>query len=196
MLFLFFIACFGCNSKKERSNNQHAPEVLQTNKKESSLSFKKRGSEDLITELYKEKLKDSPDLLEIEELYSELNENKPDSLEDFHDYDSKNKQYYNSANDYLNSLQDSVLKKEIGQLLQNSLNRYNVRIGRLTSFENALDSTTLSSTNRHIILKVLVTLKMMEQYQKDNIPSTKPIEAVIKNCELLNTNLDSAINKN
>jgi hypothetical protein len=104
-----------CTSRKENKTTPQAavPKALQDHKENKLISYSKRGPEDLVEELYDEKVRSSPALKAIEELIERLNKSKNDSLEVFNDFKTKNQQYYGFANSHLNSIKDSVLKKKL-----------------------------------------------------------------------------------
>jgi len=196
---IFFSICLliflSCGNKKKNQQQNNVPEALQDNKKSSLLRISKRGPGDLVDELYKEKLEKDEELLTIDRLYQALKENKTDSLEKFLDYDNKNRMYYKSADLHLKQIEDSLLKKEIETVLINSINKFHVKSGRLTAFENALNNAAVSANDRYTAIKLFISLGMMESYQ-DDLPSSKPIETMIDNFNSLNKKLDSVISKN
>lgn len=195
-LFVCLFIFISCNDKKDDPAQNNVPEALQDNNKKSSIvSYSKRGRGDLVDELYKEKLESTPGLLAIDKLYHNLGENKLDSLEEFNNYSQKNDEYYKSTDLHLKRIKDSLLKKEIETILTNSINQFNARSGRLSALKEALVRAEVSTDDRYEVVKLLVTLRMMELYQ-DNLPSSKPIESVIGSYNDLNKKLDSVINKN
>lgn len=196
LLFVCILVLTSCNNKKNDQPQNNVPEVLQDNNKQSAVvSYSKRGREDLVDELYKEKLDKTPGLLAIDKLYRVLKEDKIDSLEEFNYYDQKNNEYYKTADFHLKSIQDSFLKKEIETILANSINRFHVKSGRLDALRNALSRSEVSADDRYEAVKLLITLRMMELYQ-DNLPSSKPIESIVASYNDLNRKLDSTINRN
>jgi len=174
------------------------PKALQDNKESSLISISKRGSynNDLVEELYKEKVKATPALLAIEKLIGELNDSKNDSLEIYNEFKSKNQQFYGSANAHLNSIKDSLLKKEIESVIERNTLSYNNKISGLNDLVSILDGKSVSADDRHTILMILISLGMMNDYQGKNLPPSKPIESVINNYNTLLQKMDSAINKN
>jgi hypothetical protein len=195
-LFLAF-NCFACASKKQENNQQPAvPEALQDNKSKSADYFKRRPDDDLVEELYREKLKTSPALQSIEEIIGMLEQSKRDSTEVFHDFANKNNSYFSSAGNKRNTILDSLLKKEIDAILVRSKSRYENSISNLKNADSLLNSKPTAVNDRYLVLKILISLGMMEEYRKDNLPSTKPIQVIINEYDRLLNRQDSAINKN
>ena len=187
-----------CSNRKERNSSQqtNVPEALQENKESKSIGFKKRGSEDILEELYEEKVKSTPVLQDIEAMIDRLKGSHNDSLEVYNDFNAKNLQYYNSARSHLSSVKDSLLEKEIKTVVERSIAEYDNKISRSKNFVTILNSKPGSVNDRYTVLKVLVSLDMMKEYQEKNIPSPKPIESVINNYNNLIQKMDSVISKN
>lgn len=183
-----------CNQKRDEHNQNNIPVTLQDNKKSSLEIFSKRGFDDLVDDLYNEKLGKDLVLKMIEKDYKDLIENKSDSLEEFSNYMGKNNNYYSSAERHLKEIKDSVLNKEINSILVNSKNRFTQKISYLNSLEKILNEQEIIAEDRHAAIKILITLVMIESYQ-DAAPSAKPIESILDEFKNLNTKLDSVIKK-
>ena len=201
LLFSFcLLTLISCTSRNE--NNAPAqvdvPKALQDNKESSLVSISKRSSydHDLVEELYKEKVRSTPALQEIETLIDQLNDAENDSLEIYNDFKAKNQQYYSSASSHLNSIKDSLLKKEIQSVIGRNTLVYDNKISGLNDLVTNLNGKSGSVDDRHSALMILISLGMMKEYQEKNIPSTKPIESVINNYSDLIQKMDSVINKN
>lgn len=192
---LLLAILFSCTSNRTNHQQNNIPEVLQDNKKSSMTVFSKRGWDDLVDELYHEKLQKDPELNKIDKLYKALIENKTDSLAEFIKYEEKNNSYYSSADLHLKEIQDSSLKKEIETILLNSKNRYKQRSNHWRSLEETLNLANVNASDRYNAVKFLISLSMIGSYQ-DAIPSSKPIEGVISSYNKLNAKLDSVIIKN
>jgi len=200
LLSLCLIILISCTSRNENKTTTQAdvPKALQDNKESSLISISKRGSYDhnLVEELYKEKVKSTPALKVIEGLIDKLNNSKNDSLEVFNDFKTKNQQYYSSAKNHLNSIKDSLLKKEIENVIERNVLAYNNKISGLDNLATALSIKSGSASDRHSALMILISIGMMKEYQEKNMPSSKPIESVINDYNGLIQKMDSVINKN
>jgi len=195
-IYIFLLAIFiSCNSKRTQPQQNNIPEALQDNKKSSLAVYSKRGFDDLVEDLYNEKLENDPELSKLDRLYKGLNESKNDSLEELNKYVEKNNSYYSSADQHLNRIQDSSLKKEIEIILLNNKNRYKQKLNYLRSLEESLDLKSANANDRYSAVKLLISLSMIGSYQ-DATPSSKPIESVINSYNKLNTKFDSVIREN
>jgi len=201
ILIPFCVLLFtSCTSRKENKVAPQAdvPKALQDNKEGSLISISKRGSydHDLVEELYKEKVKSTPALKGMEELMDKLKDSQNDSLEIFNDFRSKNQEYYGSAKSHLNSIKDSLLKKEIESVIEKNTLAYDNKISGLNGLVTVLNNKSGSADDRHTALMILISLNMMKDYQEKNMPSSKPIESIISSYNILLQKMDSVISKN
>ena len=195
-IYILLLAIFiSCNSERTDPQQNNIPEALQDNKQSSKAIFSKRGWDDLVEELYNEKLQKDHELNKIDKLYKELRETKVDSLGEFDKYEEKNKSYYSSADLHLKKIQDSSLKKELETILLNSRSRYEQKLNHWRSLEETLNLASLNASDRYNAVKLLISLSMIGSYQ-EALPSSKPIESVISSYNKLNTKLDAVIKKN
>jgi len=197
---LAVLILISCTSRNENKTAPQAdvPKALQDNKETSLISISKRSSydRDLVEDLYKEKVKSTPALQEIETLIDKLNDAEDDSLEIYNGFKAKNQQYYSSASSHLNLIKDSSLKKEIENVIEKSTLAYNNKISGFEDLTTILNKKIGSADDRHSALMILISLGMMKEYQEKNMPSSKPIESVINDYNRLIQKMDSVINKN
>lgn len=177
LLFLTLISCD--NSRTEDQSKNDTPKALE-DKSSSDVIVSKRGYEDLIESLYKELADKTPDLKELEMQIDKLADSKSDSLEQFNKYDDKNKSYYQSAENHIEQIKDSVIKEKIKLLIQTSVTKYGSLISKHNDILNSIDKQTITLNDLHLILKITRTLPLIEKYQKDNLPTTKPLEEYSK----------------
>jgi len=200
LLPICLLVLISCSSRKETKTTPQAdvPKALQDNKESNLISISKRKSydRDLVEELYKEKMRSTPALQEIETLTDKLNDAENDSLEIYNDFKAKNQQYYSSASSHLNLIKDSSLKKEIENVIEKSTLAYNNKISGFEDLTTILNKKIGSADDRHSALMILISLGMMKEYQEKNMPSSKPIESVINDYNRLIQKMDSVINKN
>jgi hypothetical protein len=197
LLLIVFLIAFACSSDKQKENHPEpaVPEALQDHKKSSFIS-KQRSPDDLVNELYEEKLNQSAELQVIERKIKELREARVDSTDGFHVFKNKNLHYYQSAETNRNSIHDSLLKNEINAALNRSKLSFENKIANLEKIDSLLDKKSIATSDRHLVLKLFISLGMIEQYQKDNMPSAKPMTGVVTNYDKLIFKLDSAIMRN
>jgi hypothetical protein len=178
--FIFILIFAACDDSHQQDKpDPETPKALQ-DKSVSSEILSKRGSGDLVENLYSELLDKDPRLKNLEDKIQELSESKDDSTRLFDEYNSKNQNYYSSANGHADQLSDSLLKEKIKMLISNSLANYNSSIAKHNALLMRIDSQNTTLSDLHIILKIAKTLPLIENYQEVNLPSTKPIEGFIQ----------------
>jgi len=157
---LTVLILISCTSRKENKTTPQAevPKALQDNKESSLISISKRSSydRDLVEELYKEKVKSTPALQEIETLIDRLIDAEDDSLEIYNDFKAKNQQYYSSASSHLSSIKDSLLKKEVQSVIERNTLAYNSKMSGLNDLVTNLKGKPGSVYDRHTILMILI----------------------------------------
>lgn len=174
---LTFISCD--NSQANSNRKQETPKALE-DKSASFESGYKRGYDDLVERLYKEVVDKTPELKELESKIDNLNENQGDSAESFSTFNEKSRAYYNAVDRHVNSMKDSLLKVKMRNVIASSLTKYNSSISLHNTILNSIEEKRTTIADLHTILKITKTLPLIEQYQSDNLPSTKSLESFSK----------------
>lgn len=186
LLTSVILLAISCDNPGTRSQSENeTPKALDDN----SASYEyisKRGYGDLMESLYSELADKTPELKALEMSVDKLTESKSDSLELFTNYNGKNQRYYRSAEDHLGQIKDTVLKEKMKRLIEASLMKYDQSVLKHNTIINAIDKKTITLNDLHLILKITRTLPIIENYQRDNLPSTRSIEGYA-------TQLDKAI---
>jgi hypothetical protein len=167
-----------CSCSRKQSNKKTDTPVSLQNKKSYSL-VSKRGPGDLVENLYSELVSETPALKELEEQIDDLDDRKDDSLSDYKKFTNKNENYYTSAGHHFEAINDSILKEKIKAVINTSKNNYNNSTAGLKTLIDQLNDKENSLKDYHLILKLIKTLPLIEEFQKDHLPSKKPINAVI-----------------
>ncbi len=187
---LILILLFSCGGKIENNSPtiKETPEALQDNK----LDIKRYSrSGDLTEELYQELVEKTPAL---EKLEDEIDAYKPmpnDLKEKFNQYDRKSNEYYHSSNYNAEAISDSLLKSKIMSLINASNRKYTNKTAELNSLINQISKNGGTLTDHHSVLKILLTLPIIEKYQDDNKPDKKEFKDVINEQEKLILRTDS-----
>ncbi len=143
----------------------------------------KRGSYDLVEELYKEAVSNTPELKQLEDRANDWNSRYTDSLQPFRQYDAKNQDYYEAAGNHTNRIQDSVLKTRIAALVASHAAAYNENTALYNRLLASISSGQVSLADQFIVLHIVKTLPMIAAYQQGKRPSAKPMEAVLADLE-------------
>lgn len=186
-LSLFVIATMifiGCGRKSNESE-KGIPKALLDDA--SEIKSYRSSSNDLVEELYKELVEKSQELKNLEDSIQSIDPQVDKAKTGYSKYDSKSKDYYRSANLHADQISDSLLKKKIQGIITASNNRYTSRNSELSSLQDMISRNNASIGDYHAVLKIILTLPIIETYQKGNIPNPQEFKRLIKKqLELIN----------
>ncbi|MBK8089577.1 MAG: hypothetical protein IPK31_17540 [Chitinophagaceae bacterium] len=178
LLSFFLLLLISCSQNKPAPQQQNnVPKALE----EKSAAFSvvsKRYDNDIVQSLYNELLKEDKDLQKFEDGIEKINSDKPDSLEYFHSFVDKNSSYYSSADRYLSSIKDSVLKNRIKQILAESNTRFESGLTQHKNLIQQIETKENQLADLHFAVKIIKTLPVIEKYQRENRPSLNPIQTI------------------
>lgn len=175
-LALLVISCKSDYDPKK----QDTPKALTDNSEsELSLSSYKSRDQDLVERLYKEIVEKDKELQQLESNIQNLYASKTDSLESFNEFDAKNKSYYQTATSMAEAINDSLFKIKIKAFVARSDSAYNQKISRHNKLLQLLDEKEKALNDLRISIKIIRTLPLIEKFQQNNLPQTKPIEHIL-----------------
>lgn len=180
-----FLLLFACSARKKE-----APAILEGKKIDVSSIYKKRSG-DLVDALYEELVSHSDSLKKLERQIKELKASIPDSLESFKAYQEKNRGYYESAEKKAGTITDTALRKSILRLIERSRNAYRDSIAAHTSLDSLIARRTATIDNLHNLLKLMLTLPVIEEFQQSNRPDTFDAAGLTQQMDAVVAQLDS-----
>ena len=187
-ILVLLVSCGGGQTENNKPTQQETPKALQDSKLEIK-SYSRSG--DLTEELYQELVGKTPSLKKLEDDLDAFIP-KPNDLKDkFNQYDSKSNSYYNSANYKATAISDSLLKKKIISLIMTSNNKYSAKTAELNMLLKQISKDGATLNDHHSVLKIVLTLPMIEKYQDDNMPNKKEFKDLINQQEKLIIQTDS-----
>ena len=187
-ILTLLVSCGGGQTENNKPTQQETPKALQDSKLEIK-SYSRSG--DLTEELYQELVGKTPALKKLEDDLDVFIP-KPNDLKDkFNQYDSKSNSYYNSANYKATAISDSLLKKKIISLIMTSNNKYSAKTAELNMLLKQISKDGATLNDHHSVLKIVLTLPMIEKYQDDNMPNKKEFKDLINQQEKLIIQTDS-----
>ena len=193
LLPLLFSCGGGERAEQNKPAEQEVPKALQDNK----LAIKNYSrSGDLTEELYQELVEKTPLLKNFENDLAAFTPKPFDLHEKFNQYHNKSNNYYSSANYKATAISDSLLRMKIIALIANSGKKYAGKTAELNSLINTISNNGLKLDDQHIILKIALTLPLIEKYQEENKPSTEEFKDLINAQEKLIWRADSLMPKN
>jgi tetrahydromethanopterin S-methyltransferase subunit B len=191
LIFILLTAC--TNNTTQQNPPPDIPKALE--EKGSYSLITKRGSNSVLEDLYNELVEKTPELKKLENQIDNLNSSRNDSTELFNSYKSKNTMYYTEASQTVGLIKDSSIKEKIRELITSSNTIYDTKISEHTILLTAIDTKLSTLKDLHTYLKVKRTLPIMEKYQSDNLPSTKPIGAFGKQVDATLKLIDTLVKK-
>ena len=174
LILLTFVSCNNSQHKEKQEQKPETPAALQEDRSSGIIS--KVGYNDILESLYKELAYKTPELKELENKMKSISGSKNDSTGLYDRYSRKNQSFYSSAYSHVNQINDSVLRKRLRLLISSSLKRYNSKISRHSEILKSIDKKTTTLNDLHEVLMITMTLPLIENYQNNNLPTTKSID--------------------
>lgn len=188
-VFIFFlVACTETKPGPLKTTTEETPESLGDND-ERIKSYSQ--SDEPYEQLYLELVKINPELEKLENDIKDYN-NLPDQVtSSFDTYKNKSNRYYQSARYKAASISDSTLRIRITNLLEKSASRFSASSDELNSLLKQIKENDHRIHDKHSVLKMVLSLSMIEKYQADNKPDMKPFTDLIKSQKALAQQVDS-----
>ncbi len=184
------VSCDG-NKNDSRNSKVQNPEALQDDIKLKSLS--KRGG-NLIDELYMELVEKTPELKKLETELDTFQETPSITQDVFYNYNGKSNRFYSSAAGFANQITDSVSKKRILALIKKSNEKYDLESKEINDLVKQISNSQNSIQDNHNILKIVLTIPLIEKYQKENLPKKKEFLKTISEQKALNKKITEITN--
>jgi len=194
-IILLSLVMFSCGGERIEHNptEPETPKALQDDKLE--LKSYNRSKNDLAEVLYLELMDKSPELKKLEDDLGTLNSKKSDLETKFNTYNQKSDSYYNSAHEKASSITDSLLRKKIIALITNSQNQYSNKTASVNTLRKLISDNSSSINDSYSVLKIVLTLQLIEKYQNDNLPNRKDFLDLTKEQEKIIQRTGSLIPK-
>lgn len=175
----FFLLQCKTKQRQEPPAQQPVPEALQDNKSSYEI-LSKRGSGNVVEELYAESSSKRPELKSLDEEIEKIKSGGHEPFSAFNSFNSKNEEYYSMAEQHGNQIKDSALKLQVQQMIRQSLENYKDRTSRHQNLISQTTQQTAKLDDLYAALKLIITIPVMEKYQKDNLPSQVSMEAYLR----------------
>lgn len=173
--FLSLILLISCQKNETVHRNNEEPKAFE--EKSIDLGRLKSGN-DLIEDLFQELVDKSPELKSLENELKELKTG--DKTDIFYNYNQKSEDYYASANRHINIIRDSLMKQKILNLIRKSDEKYSTQKSDLQNLVKTIDQKRTEIKDYHNVLKIVLTIPLIEEYQKQHLPNKAPFEKLIE----------------
>ena len=171
---LFLLISCTSSDKGPIAPKPETPEALQDKTKLTD-SYS-RGYSNYVNDLYDELVQKRADLKKLEEDLVECSKQTNEAQKVFNDFDGKSKKYYADAKQVLYQVKDSLLRKRMEAIVEQSQKAYDPKVSNLTALLKQSISNAHTIQDYHQLVKVALTLPMIEQYQNANMPDKKDLE--------------------
>lgn len=187
-ILTLLLSCGNKQTDNNTSTKQETPEALQDDKLEIK-SYSRSG--DLTEELYQELVDKTPALKELEEDLDAFRPKPIELTDKFNKYDRKSNSYYSSANYKATAISDSLLRMKILALITTSSKQYSAKSAELNSLLKQISNNGATLKDHHSVLKIALTLPIIEKYQDDNKLDNQEFKNLINQQENLIKKTDS-----
>ena len=170
---LLLLVIASCDNRARIKEDKATPQALEDDK---SFNISKRGYDDMVQHLYAELSEETPELNRLEVDIKNLEQGQIDSSKSFNQYNEKSLQYYYSASSHYEKIKDSVVRNKMKDLILNSQKKYNLESSASTNLIKYIDAKLITLEDLHNVLKITRTLPLIEKYQREKLPSAKPLK--------------------
>lgn len=188
LISTLLLACNGKQADNNKQPRQETPKALQ-DEKLSIKSYNRSG--DLAEELYQELVDKTPALKKLEEDIEALYSKPSELKEKFDQYAGKSNDYYSSSKNKAAAISDSVLRTKIISLITASNKQFTGKTAELNSLLTQISNNSTSIHDHHSVLKIVLTIPLIEKFQQDNKPDKKEYKDLISQQENLVSKTDS-----
>jgi predicted transcriptional regulator len=188
----FFVSCGNEPIGNNNKSKDETPKALQDNNFEIK-SYNRSG--DLTEVLYQELVEKTPALKKLEDNLDAFSSKPNELIYNFNRFDSKSTSYYCSANNLAMEISDSLLRMKIVSLIANSSSQYAAKTANLNSLIEQFNKNGATLNDYHTVLKIVLTIPLIEKYQDDNMLDNKEFKNVAKQQKTLISQTDSLIPK-
>ena len=157
---------------------EQTPEVLENNKEIELSSITKRYHEDIIDRLFDEAMEKDENLKELIREIDQINEFKNDSLKKYNNYIQNNNEYWSSLDRHIRQINDSTLKNEMIKTFNILEKNYNKKIISHNQAIGELSVKTNYLIDYEVVLKLIISGRMIDNYQRNELPDINSIYGV------------------
>jgi phosphoenolpyruvate-protein kinase (PTS system EI component) len=146
---------------------------------EDKMSLLPSTEGNILHELYEELKEQRPELHSLEQEIRDIDQSKDGLLKDYKAYNAKNEQGYRIANEHAKLIKDSSLRNNIELLINKSQYNYDQDNAAMALEAARLENRSSSLHDHQEALKIILTLNLMEKYQKKQLPNSSAYEKII-----------------
>lgn len=136
---------------------------------ESSIPIKRLSTaQDILNGIYDEKIKDDDGLTRLDEKISSMQTDAHKIKDIYSNVISNSEDYYSIAYNEAKGINDSVLRKEIINILKISSDKYSLKIQKIKDLKHKINQNRQYIYSYYNAFKIRKTLPEIEKYQNTN----------------------------
>ncbi len=185
----------GCSQQQQTPEEleNETPEAIEENSDLGFSSSYKRGYENIVERLYNEAVEKNIEVGAIQETINIANQYYVDSLTDYNKYVRINKEYWDIANRYIVEITDTTLRNSMYELFQEAEITYCSSKEDLLYLDDKIALEKERFENQVKLLKLAVTLPMIQNYQVNEKPDTTQLKAVLNGFKQVEENVKAYV---
>lgn len=188
LLILLFLWLSACTSQDQDTS----PTDVQTFETNSGLKISSgRYTKNVVDKLYQEALNENESLKSLDQDINNWWEYQGENLQDFNEFVSNNENYWFGVEEYINQMEDTILQEKTRAIFNAAQQTYHQRIANHANIKRNIELKNTILQDQHVLMKLIVTLQMMDVYQQNKLPAIAPLENVENMLDVL---LDSTKN--
>lgn len=133
----------------------------------------------LVHEIYQELIKNDKNLQDLDTRIDNIQKDAETSISEYDDIIGKSETYYNDASALLNSLNDSVTKKQIEKEIKASAEKYDVKTQTIRNLIAKIKANRTTLHDQYLVFKIRKTLPEIEKYQSAHPLKTDHLDQFI-----------------
>lgn len=183
-----------CNQRTEPTEPENSetatPEVLLEEDKPSrsiDVSYIKgrRYEKDIVSELYEEALEKDAALKALNDKIVLMPGVQNDSLRAFSNYKSQNLDYWEDTKSYISQIEDETLKASTAKAFEELEKAFYNKIAAHENAKKTLNQKATALQDRFVVMKLMITQSMMNNYQNNEFPDIESMKGLIKEYDKL-----------
>ncbi|MGI9579590.1 hypothetical protein ACR1PO_00110 [Chryseobacterium sp. RRHN12] len=166
ILFASALALSTLSCRENKSQNNNIVEKAAENT-ESGIPIKRLSkTQNIFDGIYYEKIKNDQALRKIDEKISLMQEDAHKMQSIYNSIISNSEDYYLIAKNEAKAINDSVLKKEMTELIKESSENYDLKVQKIKELKHQINRNKQSIYSIYSAFKIRKTLPEIEKYQK------------------------------
>lgn len=177
---LLLLGLFSCSDVEVKNDQeQQKKELPKALDGGDILDYSSYRRVSLINQIYEDLLSENQELRDLEKKLEDLSDNKLEIVAEFRSFFETNDLYYQEGLNLVNEISNDLLSQQADSLLVASQLKYSKKITLATSFMDEIDTLSVQINDYRILLKLIVTLPHIEEFQNQKHPSNSLLKKLI-----------------